>query len=125
MSGDKDRVTVSAGHAGVSAEAARAPINVSHSSYGPKHAGPEPPEALVAQVVDRVMAQPSPPSVSTDRPSGPEWIEIVRAYRRTGVRRPKIGDVAEEMGIGERTLRTRLPPGVRWHGVHALVATED
>lgn len=63
---------------------------------------------------------------SPGRPSGPEWVAIVRAYRATGTTRPGAGLVAERLGITTRTLRKRTSDlGIRsWHDVHALVATE-
>jgi hypothetical protein len=59
--------------------------------------------------------------------SSPEWMRLVKAYRATGKPRPKLMEVAEQMGwASEQPLRDlyhRL--GVaRWHDVHALVSTD-
>jgi hypothetical protein len=55
------------------------------------------------------------------RPSGPEWLAIVRAYRTTKAVRPSEEEVAEEMGISERTLALKLRSVKieRWDDVHA------
>jgi hypothetical protein len=61
------------------------------------------------------------------RPTGPEWIAIVRAYRATRKVRPSQEEVADKMGSSERTLVNKLRDlhVDRWDEVHALVATED
>jgi len=66
------------------------------------------------------------PAIPTDRPSGPEWIALVRAHRATGEPRPNQTDVADRLGMTERTLVKRVRElGIkRWHDVHALVAIE-
>lgn len=60
------------------------------------------------------------------RPVGPEWQAIVGAYRSTAGLRPSQLDVAETIGISERTLSGKLRElkVERWDDVHALVASE-
>jgi hypothetical protein len=76
----------------------------------------------------RVLAAPRPRR--QDRPTGPEWVAIVRAYRILATKhpgeRPSQADVAGQLRISERTLVTRLRAlDVKpWHAVHALVASE-
>jgi hypothetical protein len=83
------------------------------------------------EVLDEGAAQPprSAPQPGV-RPSGPEWVELVRDYRaavKASGKRPALARVAEEYGWGsEQPLRDRLHKlGIaRWHHVHALVASE-
>jgi hypothetical protein len=61
------------------------------------------------------------------RPTGADWIALVRAHRRTDQRRPKLLTVAEQMGWDSeqplRDLCRRL--GIKdWRDVHGLVASE-
>jgi hypothetical protein len=63
----------------------------------------------------------------TWQPSGPEWKELVKAYRKIGQARPNLATVAEEMGWhSEQPLRDLIHRvGIeRWHDVHAWVAAE-
>lgn len=66
------------------------------------------------------------------RPSGPEWVAIVRVYRAWLARpqnrdsRPSLADIAAELSIGEGTLRKWLR-GCHvgdFRDVHALVLSE-
>lgn len=65
-----------------------------------------------------------------ERPSGPEWVATVRAYRAVldeyPGELPSQVDVAGKRHISEDTLHTRLQAlGVqRWQDVHALVESE-
>lgn len=80
----------------------------------------------VQELMDEILgtAAQRPPGW---RPTGPEWTEIVIAYRKTGMDRPKLGDVAGRMGFqSEQPVRDRIHKlGIKdWHAVHALVAAE-
>jgi hypothetical protein len=76
--------------------------------------------------VREIMGMPQP----AERPSGHEWVAIVRAYKTVRARHPGQLPTQEQVGaarsIAEDTLAKRLRPlGVRrWPDVHTLVESE-
>ena len=87
---------------------------------------------LLLGVVRGQMGVPeAPPTKMAEPPfpSGPEWTEVVRAYRRARVRRkrPSADDVSAEMGLTMESLADRLHAlGIRdYRHIHALMAEQD